>query len=55
MVEQAQDNRKSSTYVNRLLDHTPYDLGAISCYWLGMYERARLHNMALSLNPAMTG
>jgi tetratricopeptide (TPR) repeat protein len=55
MVEQAlKITEKSSTYVNMgyCWDHTPYDLGAISCYWLGMYERALGYaKMALSLKP----
>jgi len=35
-------NKKSDVYVNMgyAWDFTPYDLAAISCYWLGMYNRA---------------
>jgi hypothetical protein len=33
-------------------DHTPNDLGAISCYWLGMFERALAHaKVALEKSP----
>ena len=45
---------KSQSYVNMgySWDHTPSDLCAIACYWLGMYERARSHaREALTLHP----
>lgn len=39
---------KSQTYVNMgyAWDHTPDDLGAIACYWLGMYGRSQAHAKA---------
>lgn len=43
MVEEAlKIKEKATTYVNMgyCWDHTPYDLGAISCYRLNMFERA---------------
>ncbi len=43
LVEEAlKIKEKSSTYVNMgySWDHTPYDLGSISCYYLGMYEKS---------------
>ena len=46
MAEEALRIReKSQSYVNMgyAWDHTPSDLCAIACYWLGMYERARAH------------
>jgi glycosyltransferase involved in cell wall biosynthesis len=49
MVEEALKIKdKSTTYVNMgySWDHTPYDLGAIACYWLGMYERSISHAKA---------
>lgn len=49
MVEEAlKIKEKSTTYVNMgySWDHTPNDLGAISCYWLGMYERSLAHAKA---------
>ena len=34
-------------------DHTPYDLGAISCYRLGMYRRALAYaEEACAISPA---
>jgi glycosyltransferase involved in cell wall biosynthesis len=45
---------KSKTYVNMgyAWDYTPDDLAAISCYRLGMFERALKHaEAALSFNP----
>lgn len=51
MVEEAlKIKEKSKTYVNMgyAWDHTPDDLGAISCYWLGMYDRALKHAKAAS-------
>jgi glycosyltransferase involved in cell wall biosynthesis len=45
---------KSSVYVNMdySWNHTPYDLGAIACYQLGMYERSFQHaKAALSYLP----
>ena len=55
MVEEALKIReRSKTFVNAGLawDYTPYDLGAIACYWLGMYERSAVHaKEALSFCP----
>lgn len=45
---------KSQSYVNMgySWDHTPSDLCAIACYWLGMYERAQMHaRNALAKSP----
>lgn len=47
--------KKSTTYVNMgySWDHTPDDLAAISCYWLGMYERSLIHaRRALAFRPS---
>ncbi|MFU0828919.1 MAG: Glyco-trans-2-like domain-containing protein [Lachnoclostridium sp.] len=47
-------NEKSKTFVNMgyAWDHTPHDLAAISCYRLGMYDRAKNHAInALKFNP----
>lgn len=55
MVEEAlQIKEKSRVYVNMgySWDHTPYDLGAISCYWLQMYDRSLQYaRQALSMKP----
>jgi glycosyltransferase involved in cell wall biosynthesis len=55
MVQQAlKIEKKSSTYVNMgyCWDYTPYDLEAISCYWLGMYEKSlNCAKKALSFSP----
>ncbi|SHH59741.1 Glycosyl transferase family 2 [Sporobacter termitidis DSM 10068] len=55
MVEEAlKIKEKSRTYVNMgyAWDHTPEDLGAISCYRLGMLERALEHaEAALEYRP----
>lgn len=55
MTEQALTiKQKSSTYINMgyCWDDTADDLGAISCYWLGMYERSLSHaKTALSFSP----
>ncbi|WP_132250435.1 tetratricopeptide repeat-containing glycosyltransferase [Natranaerovirga pectinivora] len=45
---------KSSTYINMgyCWDDTPYDLAALSCYYLGLHEESLIHaKTALSLNP----
>lgn len=45
---------RSPTYVNMedSWNFTPYDLGAISCYWLGMYEKSLSYaKSALSFAP----
>ncbi len=45
---------KSATYVNMgyAWDSTPYDLAAVACYQLGMYDEALLHaKSALALAP----
>jgi len=56
MVEEAlKIKEKSRTYVNMgySWDHTPYDLGAISCYRLGMYRRALAYaEEACAISPA---
>lgn len=47
-------NHKSETYINMgySWDHTPDDLAAISCYRLGMYDRALQHaREAVRLSP----
>lgn len=52
MVEEAlKITEKSKTYVNMgyAWDYTPDDLGAISCYRLGMYDRALKHAEAALL------
>jgi len=55
MVEEAlKIKEKSKAYVNMgySWDHTPYDLGAISCYHLGMYDRSlKYAQEALLLKP----
>jgi len=55
LVEEALKIRqRSKTYVNMEYswDYTPDDLGAISCYWLGMLERSLEHaKAALSHSP----
>jgi tetratricopeptide (TPR) repeat protein len=55
MADQAlKITHKSSTYINMgyCWDYTPNDLEAISCYWLGMYERSLEHaRVALSISP----
>jgi glycosyltransferase involved in cell wall biosynthesis len=55
MTEQAlKIKSKSQTYVNAgyCWDHTPDDLAAIGCYWLGMYEKSLKHaKAALALCP----
>jgi glycosyltransferase involved in cell wall biosynthesis len=55
MVEQAlKITQKSMTYTNMgyCWNHTPYDLGAISCYHLGLLEKSREYaKQALSLDP----
>jgi len=46
--------KKSATYINmgHAWDATPDDLCAISCYWLGMYERSLAHaKAALTFSP----
>ena len=46
MAEEAlKIKEKSTTFVNMgyAWDYTPYDLAAISCYRLGMFERALRH------------
>jgi hypothetical protein len=51
LVEEAlKIKEKSKTYVNMgyAWDHTPEDLGAISCYRLAMYDRALHHAEAAS-------
>jgi glycosyltransferase involved in cell wall biosynthesis len=56
MVEEAlKIKERSPTYVNMdySWDYTPYDLGAISCYWLGMYEKALSNALAaLPFSPS---
>lgn len=45
---------KSNVYINMgySWDHTPDDLKAIACYWLGMYNIALVHaERALSMEP----
>jgi len=52
LAEQALNiKEKSSVYMNigYCWDHTPYDLAAISCYRLGMYERSLRHAKAALL------
>jgi len=55
MTEEAlKIKEKSVSYVNMgySWDHTPSDLGAIACYWLCMFERARAHaREALNFSP----
>lgn len=55
MVEEAlKIKEKSKTYVNMgySWDYTPYDLGAISCYRLEMYDRSlKYAETALSFQP----
>jgi Uncharacterized enzyme of heme biosynthesis len=55
MVEEAlRITERSATYVNMdySWDFNPDDLGAISCFWLGMLERALNHaKAALSFSP----
>ena len=55
MIEEAlKIKEKSKTYVNMgyAWDHTPYDLGAIGCYRLAMYDRSLAHaESAIALNP----
>lgn len=55
MVEEAlKIKEKSRSYVNMgySWDYTPNDLGAIACYWLGMYQRSLEHaKSALDLSP----
>lgn len=49
MVEEAMKiMERSCTFINAgcAWDHTPDDLGAIACYWLGMYELAAAHAKA---------
>ena len=56
MVEEAlKINDKSQTYVNMeyAWDYTPDDLGAISCYRIGLFHRALAHaKAALELSPS---
>lgn len=45
---------KSKSFVNMgyCWDYTPHDLAAISCYRLGMYERAKQHaEAAIEISP----
>lgn len=55
MAEEAlKINEKSRTFVNMgyAWDYTPHDLAAISCYRLGLFERARDHAiLALESSP----
>jgi len=55
MVEKAlKIKERSKTYVNMgySWDYTPDDLGAISCYRIGMYDHALEHaEAALNLSP----
>ena len=55
MAEEAlKITERSKTYVNMgySWDYTPYDLAAIGCYRLGMYDRALQHaKAALELSP----
>ena len=55
MVEEAlKIKERCKCFVNAgyAWDHTPSDLGAISCYWLGMFDRARAHaKMAFERSP----
>lgn len=55
MVEEAlKIKEKSQTYVNMgyAWDYTPYDLGAISCYRLGIFDRSLRHaEAALTYSP----
>ncbi|MPW24380.1 glycosyl transferase family 2 [Alkalibaculum sp. M08DMB] len=55
MTEEAlKIHEKSPVYVNMgyCWDHTPDDLKAISCYWLGMYHKSLTHaKAALSYTP----
>lgn len=55
MVEEAlKIKERSRIYTNMgySWDHTPHDLGAISCYWLGMYERSLAYaKAALEKSP----
>lgn len=55
MIEEAlKIKEKSHSYVNMgyAWDHTPDDLGAISCYRLGMYERSLAHaEAAVKFSP----
>ena len=55
MVEEAlKIKERSGAFVNAgySWDHTPDDLGAIACYWLGMYELSATHaRAALTFSP----
>jgi len=55
MIEEAlKINVKSDTYINMgySWDQTPHDLGAISCYHLGMYKRSLTHaTTAIAICP----
>lgn len=55
MVEEAlkiKERSKIYTNMGHSWDHTPNDLGAISCYWLGMFERSLSHaKAALEKSP----
>lgn len=55
VVEEAlKIKEKSKTYVNMgySWDHTPYDLGAIACYRLGMYNKSQKYaQQAVMLKP----
>lgn len=55
MVDKAlKITNRSETYVNMEYswDYTPYDLGAISCYWLQMYEKSLEYaKKAISMCP----
>ncbi len=55
MTEEAlKIKERSKCFVNAgyAWDYTPNDLDAISCYWLGMFERAHAHaKMALEKSP----
>lgn len=45
---------KSHSFINQgyAWDHTPDDLAAIACYWLGLYEKGLYHaEKALSMKP----
>lgn len=55
MIEEAlKIKERSKTYVNSgySWDYTPDDLGAIACYWLGMYDKSLEHaKAALAFSP----
>ena len=55
MVEEAlKIKERPSTYINEAFawDYTIYDLGAISCYWLGFYDKSlEFAKIAVEMSP----